>query len=76
MVLLNFIPFNSKSIYACEIRYPYVKCKNTNFHHKDVVMIHLLKNDSSRNTYVCLHMKNYIFLTKIIINTTTTITNT
>jgi len=69
VILLNFISFNPKHICAGKIRCPCVKCKNKKFHNKNIVMIHLLKNDSSRNTYVGLHVENSMFLIKTTVNT-------
>jgi len=42
---INFILSNLKNIIECEIRCPCVKYKNKKFHHKDVVMMHLLKKE-------------------------------
>jgi len=51
-------------ISADKIRCLCVKCTNKKFHHKDIVMMHLLKKCLLRNTYVDLHTKNHIFLIK------------
>jgi hypothetical protein len=59
-----FVPFKLKNISIGKIRCSCVKCKNKKSHHKDIVMIHLIKKVLSRNAYVYLHMKNLMLLTK------------
>jgi hypothetical protein len=62
---INFILSNSKNISGDEIRCSSAKYKNKKFHHKVVVMIHLLKNDFAKK-YLCwfTHYKNHMFLMK------------
>jgi len=68
---INFVLFNMNNISANKIRYPCVKYENNKFHHKNIVMMHQLKKDSSKNTYVDLHTKNsvkpYAFIVRSII---------
>jgi predicted GNAT superfamily acetyltransferase len=68
---INFVLFNMNNISANKIRCLCVKYENNKFHHKNIVMMHLLKKGSSRNTYVDLHTKNsvksYAFIVRSII---------
>ena len=62
---INFLLSNLNNINESEIRCLCVKCMNKKFHHKNIVMIHLIKKKSLlRNTYVGLQTNNPMFLTK------------
>jgi len=61
---IDFTLLNPKNINGGGIRCPCVKCENKKVHQSDIVMMHLLKKDSLRNTSIDLHTENPMFLTR------------
>ena len=61
---INYIVSNPKNISGGSIRCSCKMCKNKKFFNLDIVMMHLLNKSSKRNTYISLHIKNHVFLTR------------
>jgi hypothetical protein len=59
---IDFALLNPKNISGGRIKCSCVKCENKKFHQLDVVMMHLLKKGSLRNTSIGLHTENPMFL--------------